>query len=66
MWFQFNSLHWGQVSQNIEVSGKEAFSGVLKPLKGEGVVPASIGKGKIKSLTGRGGTKPLIGSGGSD
>ena len=62
--YQLMVLHWGQISQIINVSGGDVASGNLTALPGEGVITAEAGRGSIKSLVGRGGSKGVKGSGG--
>lgn len=62
---QLMVLHWGQVSQNINVEGFEPASGVLTPTPKDGVITPGTGAGGIKAVKGSGGTKRVSGSGGN-
>lgn len=61
---QLMVLHWGTVTQIINVAGGDVASGDLAELPGDGVVKVEAGRGSIKSLVGRGGSKGIAGSGG--
>lgn len=56
MWFQFNALQWGQVSQTIDVSGVEARQGVVTPAKKSASLGKVKGRGKVNGVSGSGGS----------
>ncbi len=58
-------LHWGLVNKEIDVFGKDTFSGKLDPIQTTSRLVTAAGSGKIRALTGSGGQKPLTGRGGN-
>lgn len=59
---QLMVLHWGQVTQNINVSGVDATSGVAEAAtkSGKSIASKARGRGKVASASGK--TTPAAGS----
>lgn len=58
-------LHWGQVSQSINVSGGDPASGGIDPAVKSGGIEPRVGRGRTKALKGSGGSEGISGSGGT-
>lgn len=55
MWFQFNSLQWGQVNATFTVAGGEVADGQLSDITGSATLADVQGQGKTAAITGQGG-----------
>lgn len=59
---QFNALQWGQVLQNISVSGVDAKQGMIKPIDKSATLTKSTGRGSVLGVSGSGGSGGVEGS----
>lgn len=44
-------LHWGLISQNINISGADPASGVLTNVEGSGVIIPRVASGKVDGVS---------------
>ncbi len=58
-------LHWGEIKQEIDVSGGEVQSGIVTQVEAGSSLEEKRGSGITKSVKGSGGTKSVFGRGGT-